>query len=276
MGCTERDKGNKDTIIVELPSPRGEQHIGIIDCADFEYLDKYMTDQGIVPTRIEFIVATHPHDDHILGMLELLKAMEDRGIPIGEFWDSGFPHKTDTNDDLQIHLKGHYSERLRHPKDDTEPIHYGDATITFLAPKRSGDYQNSGINNSSIVIHLQYKNNGTIIFGGDAQSESWGVIHAGSNRNLLGVGFLKVPHHGSRRGLSGFELVVDYINPRISVITGNKSVNAQCSGTHCFPHPIVVGNLRSVKDGIVNCTFDDGNIIVDIDGRGIREVRVES
>ena len=82
--------GRSDSIILELPSADTEHVVGIIDCSSFTRTKKYLVDQNIHPDRIQFVVATHPHGDHIKGLSKLLEWFKNSDVPVQLFLDSGY------------------------------------------------------------------------------------------------------------------------------------------------------------------------------------------
>lgn len=78
---------------------------------------RYLRDQGV--ERIDSLVATHPHEDHIGGMKDVLEAFE-----VGKVWDSGFVLGSRTQKGFLRELgsasasgkpKGGFSEELGEP-----------------------------------------------------------------------------------------------------------------------------------------------------------------
>ncbi len=265
--------GNADSIILQLPSPAGERIIGIVDCGDYDYTVDYLDKYHFNPTRVQFVVATHPHDDHIKGLRNLLEHFERIRVPVCGFWDNGFPHNTACNRKLQAYLQRNLSDRTIYPDEDSEPFHFGPVTVHVLAPTSKRRYRKSPINNTSIVLALKY-GRASMLLGADAQFESWSRISLGEKGKFVSARFLKVPHHGSRRG-SNYELIVDYIKPKVAVITGNRPLNSQCHHTHCFPHQDVVSSLKDACDEVV-CTHDAGDVVVESFSNGKHEVMLSN
>ena len=54
-----------------------------------EVVTAYLQDQGI--STLDYVVATHPHSDHIGGMNDVLNNFQ-----VEHFIDSGYPHTTQT------------------------------------------------------------------------------------------------------------------------------------------------------------------------------------
>ncbi|MFX0107897.1 MAG: ComEC/Rec2 family competence protein, partial [Candidatus Hodarchaeota archaeon] len=227
---------NADCIIIQLPATDGRKHIGLIDCGNSGYAKRYFNRLGFQPDRIQFIVATHPHRDHIVGLRPMLRYFADKEWDIGGFWDSGYPHGGDTYDDLITEVEKLIPNRLIYPKEDAEPFEFGLVKVHVLSPTKSGEYPGGYINNSSIVLMIEYEG-AKLLLGGDAQYASWSKVINGMKSGLVDSNLLKVPHHGSRRG-SSYELIHDFITPNVAVITGNRPLGSKCEDeeTHCFPH----------------------------------------
>lgn len=82
-----KDVGQGDSIIIQWSALK--KQIGIIDCnlkmgvnPVIEHL------KGLPDFEIEFIVLSHPHEDHYSGMLQLLEYIETNSIPLKYFFHS--------------------------------------------------------------------------------------------------------------------------------------------------------------------------------------------
>jgi competence protein ComEC len=62
----------------------------LIDAGEIEMGDRVVSDiRALGVTRIDLLVATHPHSDHIGGMQKVLD-----NFPVGQVLDSGMPHSS--------------------------------------------------------------------------------------------------------------------------------------------------------------------------------------
>ena len=85
MQITFKNVGQGDSIIVEWVR-NGEPRLGIIDCNLFQKTNPVVQHlQKVGCRKIDFIILSHPHDDHFSGMLELLEFCEEQNIPIHRF-----------------------------------------------------------------------------------------------------------------------------------------------------------------------------------------------
>ena len=209
--------GRGDCIVLELPRADGKLHLGFIDCHQFPVLEEYLEINGLDdPDRVEFVVATHPHYDHIGGLLELMKKFEDK---VNMFWESGFLVDSLTYNALTKYLEDHPSINTWYPRTGLHVL-FGKLGVRVLSPPDplpTGTA--SDINNASIVLRLTYGTS-KLLFAGDAQFGNWAHCCVDQGRNLRAQ-ILKVSHHGSKHGT--FLESLEEINPKIAVISGIKS-----------------------------------------------------
>ncbi len=261
--------GRGDTLVVELPvDAQGLRSYGVVDCFDFEklasYLDGLRENRAGHP-RLEFLCATHPHADHILGMPRLLD--EERFRP-KEFWDSGFRHSSQTY--IRILERLHQKVRLVRVSSGME-WYFGRIRVTALAPSvmLRNTYGTYGvdINNASVVLRLEHHRGdsvltqsaryrgsrdpellrraspATIVLGGDAEFDSWARINeefpmreatdendplVKKMINMLGCSVLKLAHHGSMHSIP-LE-VLERMRPSLAVISTKQMENTLHEG----------------------------------------------
>ena len=149
----------------------------------------YLLTRGI--KKIDYLVLTHPHPDHMYGLLHLLKEFE-----IGEFWLAEGPLIDDIQKNIMdIAQKKGIKKRLL--SDDTADMIIGGAKIEILNPTlgfSEGDDDNSRINNQSIVMRLAY---GDIAFMLTGDLEIEGEKKILLDGRSIKADVIKVPHHGS-------------------------------------------------------------------------------
>jgi len=205
-------------------------------------------------TRLRAVVASHPHSDHIGGLVELV-----RETPPEEALDSGFLHPTPT---LREYLRAlrERSVRVRRVRAGDAIDHPSGARIEFLAPPSpllAGT--DSDANNNSIVFRLTWGRT-RFLFTGDLEGPGRERIYRSRFAEWLPAEVLKVAHHGSRDGTDDEWL--RRVRPRIAVI----SCGAENEYGH--PHPETLAALA--RHGVtVYRTDRDGDITLTSDGERI-------
>ncbi len=203
--------------------------------------------------RIDLVVLTHPHDDHLMGLMEVLQRYEVGGV-------LATPYDHDSSLYRQwrslVSQKGVNYVTARQGQE----VRLGSqAKLEVLYPGevllRGTD---SDPNNSSVVLRL-VAGSFTALFPGDIEEEA--------QRDLLGKQssleieslVLKVPHQGAGNGLT--EGFLDRVKPQIAVISvGNGNPFGH-------PAPETIQKLQGIQ---VFRTDRNGTVEVETDGRGFR------
>jgi competence protein ComEC len=181
------DIGQGDSILITSPAGANV----LIDGGPDEELDaQQLVSYGV--KRLDAVVASHPHADHIAGLPQVLAR-----FPVGVFFEPGCPDDTELQAALheEIDAEG-IPVRTPHAGD---VITVGDLTFTVLSPDRCWNGSHSDPNNDSIVLLLG-DGRDSMLFTGDAEREAQQVL---LDKGVLGdVDVLKMPHHGGDTSLA--------------------------------------------------------------------------
>lgn len=200
--------------------------------------------------KFDYILATHPHEDHIGNMTAIIKKYE-----ITTFLAPKVTTNTSTFKNMLLALKNK-NMHINAIKAGSKVINLGEnINVEVLSPNNSS-YEE--LNNYSPMIKLTYGSR-SFLFVGDAQKE---VEQEVLSKNYdVKADVLKVGHHGSSTSTSNEFL--KKVNPSIAVI----SVGANNSYKH--PNKSVMDRLKESSIKIYR-TDNDGNIIIDCDGKDIK------
>ena len=216
--------GQGDALLLEFPT--GETML--VDAgtrAQGKKVASFMRSRGI--RSVDILVASHPHEDHIGGMMNILDA-----FPVGKVWDS--PYRSASQTQLQF-LESIAKKNIRygHPKSGfTQQI--GEVHITTLSPSSILKNTNSDANNNSVVLLVTYGNTRFLLMGDAEKEERQAILEA-----IPEVTILKMAHHGS---ITGVDLpFLKKINPELAVISFGKR------NPYGHPHKETIDLLNSQK-----------------------------
>jgi len=231
------DVGQGDSILVDL----GETEV-LIDGGDklpgvVAYLNDY------VNGALEVIVATHPHADHIGGLISVLDAFE-----VDEVWLNGDTSTSETYSQFMSAVNSEGAQVYEARRGDT--IQVGDLAFNVLHPLNlSGT-----TNNNSVVLSLSY-GQVDFLFTGDAEQEAEASMLAEGIVSDMEV--LKVGHHGSRTASSIQFLQV--AKPEYAIYMAGEG------NSYGHPHQETICALTEVGAEIYG-TDIHGTIIITTDG----------
>jgi len=206
---------------------------------------QYIKSRGI--SRLDFVLVTHNHEDHIGGMAEVIRSFD-----IGEIYMPEKPHTTKTFENmlLAIDAKG-----LRINKAKAGVVIYEDFGIKAELLGPAADFED--LNNTSAILKLTYSDT-AFIFTGDAEVESLGMLTGNLDSDVYKVG-----HHGSSNATT--EVFLDAVSPEYAVIS------CGVGNSYGHPHSEVLAMLarrgikvyRTDECGTVTVTSDGEKITVD-------------
>ena len=195
---------------------------------------------------IDYIILTHPHEDHISGLIDILERFE-----VGEvlyypacYNSSLYRYFLSLGEDIKSINKGfnyigqNFDLKLLYPIEDVK----GEC-IEF-----------PNVNNASIVTKLE-SDSGSILFMGDGEHEVEEFLMKNYKKEILQTDVLKAGHHCSRTASS--EKFLNYISPKYAICCvgeGNKFGH---------PHEEVIENFERL--GIkFDLTYETGDIVLEL------------
>lgn len=203
------DIGQGDSIFVELPN--GECMLIDAGVANKgEFIESYISESGY--NKIDYLVATHPHADHIGSMAYIVSNMD-----IGQVYMPNVSTTTKTYEKLleSIQQKG---VKIKSAKAGMNIVEESDLRVDILAPVKIDEDE---LNNCSIIIKITYGYD-SYLFIGDAEKEELDTVSSDLSADVLKVG-----HHGSRTSTT--EKFLEQVNPKYAVIS--------CGADNDYGHP---------------------------------------
>jgi len=205
-------------------------------------------------TRVDLLVMTHPHADHIDGLAPVIETLS-----VGRALDPA------TNSAITSYAD--YERALRErsiPRDRAVAgmsYSFGEARIDVLWPPRERMADTpADLNNNSVVLRVVYGVN-AVLFAGEVQEEAQQELLA--HPDALRADVVKIAHHGSRHMLAEFYAAT---HARLALIP---------VGLNRFGHPSPE-TLTALRGMRVLRSDRNGEVSVGLDGRGgvtDREVR---
>lgn len=203
----------------------------------------YLQAQAV--TRLDAVFASHPHADHIGGLVSIMDT-----IPTASVWTSGASHTTRT---FERFLDVIEAKQIPYYEIASgEHIQIGDLQFDVLY----GRSQASDLNNTSLVMRLAV-GDVSFLFTGDAEAPVEQELLQTVSAELLHATVLKVGHHGSYSSSTANFLAV--VQPAIAVYSAGQG------NSYGHPHRGTIENLQAVGATIYG-TDRDGTIVVSTDG----------
>ncbi len=246
------DVGQGDCVLVCTP----DRHSVLVDAGDEENSDRvvsYLTKHGV--RRVDLLVITHPHADHIGGLPAVLAE-----FGVSRVIDSGRPHGSPVYERVLSEIERRRIE-YEVAQDERSPSVCRDVEFEVLWPPTSTLDADTDLNNASVVVRVKFKGFALLLMG-DVESKAEGRLLA-EHRNLRST-VLKVAHHGSSDSTSNEFLQV--VKPEYAI------VSVGLGNPYEHPSPSTLRRLAAVGAQVFR-TDANGTVVVSTDGR---RVHVES
>ncbi len=237
------DVGQGDSEYIKTPSGKDILIDGGPDNSVLNQLGEVM---AYSDHEIDLIILSHPHADHITGLVEVLKRYK-----VDEVWETGIAYPSATYDEFHRLVTADKIPDKKIKAGDSED--FGGVKITVLYPL--SDLENKTIdnlNNSSDVVRLDYKNF-SVLFPGDLEKAAQEKIL----RENIHATILKMPHHGSQNGAG--EDFFKIVRPAVAIIEVGKN------NTYGHPHAAALNLLKNLAIKYYR-TDQDGRIQISSDG----------
>ena len=197
--------------------------------------------------KLDYIVATHPHSDHIGSMPKVIEGIKVDNIIMPKLPNSLVP-TTSIYQKLIKAIKASGAKVISAKAGDTYTL--GDAKITIVGPVGTPE----DLNNASVVMKVVYGKN-SFLFTGDAEEKSEKKIL--TNGADIKADVLKLGHHGSSTSTS--EEFLKVVSPSLALISCGKD------NDYGHPHKETIEKLEKYNIPYER-TDIKGTIVVGSDG----------
>ncbi len=235
------DVGRGDSILLEYDGKSILIDAGESDQG--EVVSDYLKDQGI--SKLDYVVATHPHSDHIGGMVDVLN-----NFKVEHFIDSGYPHTSKTYENMLTTID-QKNIPFTTPKRGDKIDFASGINVEVLNPGTT--YYSDDLNQNSIVLKVTDGKVSFLLMGDAGLEAENDIMKEGYD---VDSDILKVGHHSSRTA-SG-KTFISAVSPEVSVIEVGKG------NDYGHPHAEVLERLQKVSK--VYRTDLDGTVTVSTDG----------
>lgn len=234
------DVGQGDAILV-----RTWGHDMLVDAGGWNsQVVSYLQNLGI--RRLNKVVATHPHADHIGGMIAVMDSFK-----INKIIDPQVPHTTKTYNQYLTSILEKDIPFIRGVQGDVYALGRN-ANMKVYHPK---DSAGTNLNNASIVLKVTM-DEVTLLLTGDIEEEAEKQLLKDSLD--LAAHILKVAHHGSRTSTG--EAFLKQVSPEVSVIMCGPN------NRYGHPHEETLERLTSIETRIYRTDLH-GSVVIKSDGK---------
>ena len=232
--------GQGDSILIQCDGETMLVDAGPLEAGSV--VNEYIRNTTGIKT-LNYVIATHSHDDHLFGMPEALK-----GLSVEKVYSSPSISLTYWFSEILPRLRN--KDMIVVSPQSEEAFTLGGAEVQFINTPTASENEND----HSIACKIVYGEN-SVLLTADIEGEAEiSMLNAGVN---LQADVLKVAHHGGNT--STCDAFLNAVNPQYAVISVGTD------NPHGHPHQVVLDRLKK-KNAIIYRTDYYGTIIAVSDG----------
>lgn len=236
------DVGQGDSILIQCDGMNmlvdaGPEEAGII-------VHDYLSNKVKI-SQLDYVIATHEHDDHLFGMPDALSGMtvgkvySGGSIPMSYWFNKVLPRVQGNTFSVEKPTTG-------------QSFELGEAVVSFFDTLPNPE----NVNDSCLTFRIDYRGN-SALFVADLEGAAENYLL--SLQTQLKADILKVGHHGGNTSTG--DQFLKAVNPEIAVISvgaGNK---------HGHPHKEILNRLEKYNITVYRTDLF-GTIVLTCDGEG--------
>lgn len=227
----------------------------LIDSGEKDYYSEvisFISKKGV--KKLDYIIATHPHSDHIGGMSMIIDEFGADKIIVPKLPDEMVP-ASKCYESFLASVKRKGSKLTAAKAGNTynvAQINDKEVTLTIVSPSEKSVFED--LNDYSVTVRLDYGNISWLFTGDLSKPGETALLENGMD---IDVTALKVGHHGSTHSSSNEFLKA--VTPKLCVISCGKD------NSYGHPHDKALKRLSAFTDTILR-TDELGTIAVYSDG----------
>ncbi|TDT58426.1 ComEC/Rec2 family competence protein [Fonticella tunisiensis] len=242
------DVGQGDSILIKTPKNK----YVLVDGGSKTEKDKlfnFLKTQDI--DKIDVIIGTHPHEDHIGNLDDVI-----RDYDVGEIYLPKVTASTKTFADLMDAIRDK-NLSIKNAKAGVS-FSLDGVNFDFIAPN-SSKYEE--VNNYSAVVKVTYRKSSFLLMGDAEKLSENEIMSRGFN---VSADIIKIGHHGSSSSSS--RKFIEAVNPEYAVISCGKG------NDYGHPHRETLKLLSDLKIKTYR-TDIDGTVSFSTDGYNIKSAK---
>lgn len=230
------DVGQGDSIFVEFSDGTQMLVDGGVDATVLSRLGEVMLPWD---REIDYVVATHPHADHITGLISVLDRFDVEHVVM-----TGVTYDSSIYDAYKVAVAEEGAQALA-------PGELNLASVDVIYPSEQVDLvAGENVNETSIVLEIDDGTHRFLLTGDIGEIVEEKLIESGT---LNDVDVLKVGHQGSK--FSSTRAFLETIDPELAVISVGEG------NDYYHPHPTALKRLQDVGSTVYR-TDEDGTVTI--------------
>jgi competence protein ComEC len=241
------DLGQGDSELIQ----KGDYQILIDGGGDDKVLSELGKVMPLTDRRIEVVILTHPHADHLIGINQILDRYQ-----VEKIYYSGTLYDSNAYTEFLAKIK---KKNIVSPVPDIgeQILPFQNGELTFLWPGKLYEQKtNENANNTSEVTRFCYFTH-CVLFTGDIETDEQVKFISISN---IQSEIMKLSHHGSTNGTN--QNLIDAVKPQIGVI--EVGANNKFGHPHTAVLDLLVQNsikyYRTDRDGTIRFIIDEAGL----------------
>lgn len=228
---------------------------------------------------IDYLIITHPHNDHIKGLKIIAEDFK-----INNIWENGFRFSKEKENEEGYEDYKYFVKLMKEKKSieltpSANKLNFPDEDIEFYClNSKSNDNQednSEGIHYNCLVLKMVYKGK-TVLFTGDSNWKAWKEKIMKNYSDMIESDILHASHHGSKTFFIDENINEDEFNtehleniePQYTIISAWTEEEKKNAGKEDFPphkEAVELYEEYTTEDGGVYITGEEGNLTFDIE-----------